>query len=223
MSQPEKATTDQATPPSRSFLARLRRRGVLPIVLLVGGNLALLALLIIQLLTPFAPAQPGTSGRPVSDGDFASPLLGRPAPDFTLTLLASHDTSAADASQSMLRLSDYKGRPIILNFWSSWCTPCNDEAAFLQRSWPTLNARGIALLGIDGHEKRDAALAFIRRYNITYPNAQDTLSSSTTIDYNVAGLPATIFINRHGTVVAHWIAPLNAHGLQSEMARLDAR
>jgi thiol-disulfide isomerase/thioredoxin len=104
-------------------------------------------------------------------------------------------------------------------FWASWCSPCNDEAAFLQKSWPGLKAQGIVFIGVDGQEKTSDALKFLQKYAISYPNVQDTLTSEVASDYGVTGFPETLFIDRAGIVVAKWDSPLDAHGLQLEMAK----
>ncbi len=193
-----------------------RKRNITILVAVSVVNVILLALFWTQLLTP---AQ--KQGQPVahsvstaSTGDIDSFLIGKPAPDFTLSVL--------DRSQSPVttHLADYKGKPIILNFWASWCAPCNDEAAFLHKAWPALKVQGITLLGVDGSEKASAALAFMQKYGISYPNAQDTVNSTTAINYGVTGLPETIFIDRKGIVVAKWISVLNESGLRLEMTKL---
>jgi len=179
-------------------------------------NVALLTLFLTQLLTP-AQHQSQTSTRSSGTtglGDSASPLVGRPAPDFTLPLLSK------GTGPTNIHLADLKGKAVILNFWASWCAPCNDEAPFLQKAWPGLSARGVMLIGIDATEKTERALAFMHKYGISYPTVQDTLNSATALDYSVAGLPVTIFINRQGVVVAKWSSPLTEQGLQLEVAKI---
>ncbi|GCE20780.1 TlpA family protein disulfide reductase [Dictyobacter kobayashii] len=221
MMESENVAASQSLSPSEQQKGttpfRSRKRGITTFVLVCVCNVGLLVLLWTQLLTPaHQPAQSATqaSNSSISTGDLASPLLGKPAPDFTLPVLV------ASGSRPVLHLAAFKGRPVILNFWASWCTPCNDEAIFLQKSWPTLKGRGIVLIGIDSAEKSSAALGFMQRYRISYANVQDTITAATATNYNVAGLPETIFIDRQGKVVAHWVSPLNAQGLQLEVGKL---
>lgn len=188
-----------------------RKRKITTFVVVSIINIILLAFFWTQLMTP---AQ--KQSQPVAHsslGDSNGALIGKPAPDFTLAILGRSPTAA-------MHLADYKGKPIILNFWASWCIPCNDEAVFLHKAEPVLKARGITILGIDGQEKASAALVFLQKYAIAYPNVQDTVNSTTAIDYGVTGLPETIFIDRKGIVVARWISVLNASGLQLEMTKL---
>ncbi len=191
-----------------------RKRRVIIFVGICVFNTALLVLLATLLLTPASKQSGAHTGSVTNPGDAASPLIGLAAPDFTLPVLSGSPEAAR------LHLAALKGKPIILNFWASWCAPCNDEAALLQSSWPALKARGIVLIGIDGSEKASDALKFVQKYTISYPNVQDAVNSATAMDYGVTGLPETIFINPKGIIVAKWISPLTAQGLKFEEAKL---
>jgi cytochrome c biogenesis protein CcmG/thiol:disulfide interchange protein DsbE len=190
-----------------------RKRSITIFVVVSILNAGLLVLLWTQLLTPaHSPNQiDNTSGNPTT-GDINSPLVGKPAPDFTLTALSG--------GNGKIHLADFKGRPVILNFWASWCDPCNQEAPFLAKAWPELRSQGVVFIGIDGPEKSSAALSFIHKYGVSYLNVQDTLDGATAINYGVTGFPETVFINKEGVVVAKWIYPLTAQGLKLEMAKM---
>ncbi|GCE14381.1 hypothetical protein KTT_42400 [Tengunoibacter tsumagoiensis] len=175
-------------------------------------NVALLVFLGSLLLTPKEGSNT-SSGL----GDMSSPLLGKAAPDFTLPLLSDGKTP--------LSLSSFKGKPVILNFWSSTCPPCAAEAADLQSFWSgKLQAQGVTFIGIDGAEKSMSdGQAFVQRYHVTYPNVKDTFDGSTGINYGIAGNPETYFIDAQGHVVARWLGPLTAEGLQTELAKMQVK
>ena len=175
-------------------------------------NVALLVLLVTQLLTPVHNQSDIKIDNTTVLGEVTSPLIGKPAPDFTLPVLG-------DNAQKV-RLADLKGKPVILNFWASSCGPCNQEAPFLQKAWPGLRAQGIVFMGVDSGDITNEALAFLKQYSITYPNVQDTFDSSVAINYSGTGFPTTIFINKDGIVVSKWINPLTEQGLQEEVAKL---
>ncbi|GAC1378379.1 MAG: hypothetical protein PVS3B1_13240 [Ktedonobacteraceae bacterium] len=187
-----------------------RKRSIIIFVVVSLLNVGLLAVLWTQLLTPRASA-PQSPNDPSIVGFISSPLVGKPAPDFKLPTL--------NGSAKQLRLADLKGKPVILNFWSSSCPPCQVETPFLQKSWPVLQTRGVSLIGVDGYEQTSNAQGFLKRYGVTYPNVQDTLDGATGISFGVTGNPETYFIDKDGVVVARWIGALNEQGLQSGLAK----
>ncbi len=170
-------------------------------VFLVVGFLcvALLALLGSQVLAPAqGTANPGSS-----------PLIGHSAPDFTLAALSSHPAPA-------VHLASLKGKPVMLNFWASWCDPCKHEAALLQTTWQRVQGQGIVFLGIDFQDDHSAGLNFLHTYGITYPNVVDD-TGSTAINYGVTGIPETFFLNRHGVIVSKVIGELTEQTMQSNL------
>ncbi|MBE3558032.1 MAG: TlpA family protein disulfide reductase [Ktedonobacteraceae bacterium] len=199
---------------------RSRKRNIVVFAVVVTLNIALLVVIGSQLLTPAAnPATQSSTGAggaggnaTLTAGEINSPLIGKPAPDFTLPQLNN--------SGQNLRLADFKGKPVILNFWASWCDPCKEEAPLLQKAWLDLQKQDVVLIGIDGQEPASKGMQFLQKYGITYPNVQDTARGTTAVDYGVTGLPETVFINRNGVVVAKWIAPLSEQALQYEVAKI---
>ncbi len=93
-----------------------RRRRILIFCVVSLVNVGLLALLLTQLLTPAQHAVP-------------DPLVGHPAPDFSLAMLRP------GSGKSSLPLSNFKGKPVVLNFWASWCAPCKEEMPLLESTW----------------------------------------------------------------------------------------
>ena len=174
-----------------------RSRRLLIFCLVSLLNVGLLVLILTQLLTP-AP-------HVVSD-----PLVGHPAPDFSLAMLQP------DSSKSTLSLSNFKGKPVVLNFWASWCAPCKEEAPLLENTWKQMRAQGkdLVVLGIDFQDSKNDSLNFLQLYSITYPIVLDA-DGSVASKYGVTSLPQTIFINRNGTVISKVSRELTAQTLSS--------
>src|ERR1700736_4241064 len=133
-------------PVQESVRKNKRRRRIVIFCVVSLLNVGLLALLLTQLLTP-AP-------NPRLD-----PLVGHPAPNFSLAMLRP------DTRKSVLSLSNFKGKPVVLNFWASWCAPCKEELPLLERTWKQGQAQGkdVVFLGIDFQEANGDGMSFLRR------------------------------------------------------------
>jgi cytochrome c biogenesis protein CcmG, thiol:disulfide interchange protein DsbE len=176
---------------------RKRRIVIFSVVSLI--NVGLLALILTQLLTP-------------AKHSVADPLVGHPAPNFTLVLLHS------DSGKSALSLSNFKGKPIVLNFWASWCQPCKEELPLLENTWKQMQAekKDVVFLGIDFQESNSDATSFLQLYGITYLAGLDT-DGSIAGKYRVTSLPQTIFIDRNGTVTSREPQELTAQELSKNL------
>jgi cytochrome c biogenesis protein CcmG/thiol:disulfide interchange protein DsbE len=118
-----------------------------------------------------------------------SPLIGRLAPDFTLTLFDGGTIS----------LEDLRGKAVLLNFWASWCPPCRVEAPALQAAWERYKDKEVVFLGVNIQDKEKDARAFIKEFGITYLNGRDP-SGRVSLDYGTWGIPETFFIDREGRI-----------------------
>jgi cytochrome c biogenesis protein CcmG/thiol:disulfide interchange protein DsbE len=139
-----------------------------------------------------------------------SPLVGRPAAPFTLT--------AFDGSP--VSLDTLRGKVVVVNFWASWCNPaCYDEAPVLERAWQTYRDRGVAIVGVDMQDTTEAAQAFIRRFQLTFPNAPD-LGGKVAVEYGVYGVPETFFVDRAGMIRAKHVGAVTDEVIRGTLERL---
>ena len=99
-----------------------------------------------------------------------------------------------------VELKDFRGKPVVINFWASWCGPCREEMPFLERSWKQYRDRGVIFIGIDVLDDEKAAREFLTAFGISYANLKDR-SGEVASKYGVIGLPATIFIDKEGRIV----------------------
>jgi cytochrome c biogenesis protein CcmG/thiol:disulfide interchange protein DsbE len=176
-----------------------RKRRIVIFCVITLLNVGLLALILTQLLIPATHS--------VTD-----PLVGHPAPNFTLVLLHN------DSGKNTLSLSNLKGKSIVLNFWASWCQPCKEELPLLENTWKHMQAqnKNIVFLGIDFQESNSDASSFLLQHSITYLAGLDT-DGSIANKYGVSSLPQTIFIDRNGIVTSREPQELTAQELSRNL------
>ncbi|MFQ5623978.1 MAG: redoxin domain-containing protein, partial [Paracoccaceae bacterium] len=141
-----------------------------------------------------------------------SPLIGNPAPAFEIERLDG---------EGMIRLSDYRGKAVILNFWASWCSACLAEHDLLIALGNRFEGReDVTLVGIDYKDSRRAAgRYFIRNGAFPYESGFDP-RARTGVDFGVYGMPETFFIDARGIVVAKVIGPLTLEAVNEHLSLL---
>ena len=178
-------------------LPGVRRRGAIAL-------LALVAVLVTAVIAiGFAP-----KGQPVN-GILPYDPTGFAAPAITLPTLAG----------KQITLSSLKGRPIVVNFWASWCAPCADEAATLGRGERKWRAKGVVFIGVDSKDTDADARTFLRRYRIDYDSFIDHAGTQTR-RWGVTGYPETLFIDRSGRIVSKYISVISTDALDSRVRAL---
>ena len=111
------------------------------------------------------------------------------APDFTLQ----------DTEGKTHRLSDYQGKPVIINFWTTWCPPCREELPSMNRAWHRLEQEGIAMLAINMGEDEDTIFVFSADYPTDFPILMDQ-TGEVIEQWPVKGLPTTYVVAPDGTI-----------------------
>ena len=142
-----------------------------------------------------------------------SPLVGRPAPGFTVQPLAGGEP---------LSLRDVRGTPVVLNFWASWCLACRDEAAVLQAVHLRYEKEvgSIRVIGIAVQDTPEKAMAFARSYGKTYFLGLDSSSGEISLNYGLYGVPETFFIDREGIVRFKQIGAVTTEIMRREVEKL---
>jgi cytochrome c biogenesis protein CcmG/thiol:disulfide interchange protein DsbE len=140
-----------------------------------------------------------------------SPLIGKPAPAFSLPGLDGTEV----ASEA------YAGRVTVVNFWASWCVPCREEAARLQEFWERRGPQGVEMIGIVYQDDEGSARDFRDEFGLTFPQATDP-GGRTALDFGVFGIPETFVIDERGVVMARLIGAVGPDTLDQVLAQITA-
>jgi cytochrome c biogenesis protein CcmG/thiol:disulfide interchange protein DsbE len=137
------------------------------------------------------------------------PQAGDVAPDFTLQTLDGKSVS----------LSDYRGKPVVLNFWASWCNPCRQEFPLFREQ--LADHRGdYVMLGVDYRDIAADARKFVKQQRATWPTADDS-SNAVVKAYGITGVPQTFFIRPDGTIAERYYSEIrNAAELRTALAKI---
>jgi cytochrome c biogenesis protein CcmG/thiol:disulfide interchange protein DsbE len=133
-----------------------------------------------------------------------SPLVGRDAPRFALVPVGGG---------APLSLESLRGKPVVVNFWATWCMPCLEEHAALVAGARRYSP-AVQFLGIVYEDEEGKVASFLRQRGTAYPSLMDE-GGRTAIAYGVGGVPETYFIDAAGKVVSKWNGPLTADALAS--------
>jgi cytochrome c biogenesis protein CcmG/thiol:disulfide interchange protein DsbE len=117
------------------------------------------------------------------------------------------------SSDGTITLGELQGSPVVLNVWSSACTPCRAEAPVLQSEWERLGRRGVLFLGLNVADSPAAARRFRNEYDITYPSVEEK-RTDTARALGSTGVPETFFISKQGKIVGHVVGGMSLGQLE---------
>ena len=155
---------------------------------------------------PAAPERFGTGGLATGVIDSHRPQVGELAPDFAL--------ANARNPELVVRLSDFRGKPVVLNWYASWCGPCRREIPDFQKAYEALDGE-VVFLGVNLQEDADRAVGLLEVFVADYPALLDT-DGAVAVHYRIPGMPTTFFIDAEGVVRA------SGAGLVTEDALVEA-
>ncbi len=126
-----------------------------------------------------------------------SQLVGKPAPEFALKSF----------NGEKVRLSDFRGKTLLVNFWASWCHPCREEAPALERAYMSLSHNQVEFIGINVMDDRKSAEEYVKSFGGSFVNIYDP-ENRVHLDYGVGGVPETFFVNPEGVITDKHRGPL---------------
>lgn len=132
--------------------------------------------------------------------------VGDTIPDFTLKFFDGYTYQG----KSEVKLSDLRGKVVVINFWASWCKPCEQEAADLEAAWQSYEPGGqVVFVGADYVDTEPEARGYLKKFAITYPNGPD-LGTRISQMFRIKGVPETYFIDQTGKLVYAQIGPFTS-------------
>jgi cytochrome c biogenesis protein CcmG, thiol:disulfide interchange protein DsbE len=152
----------------------------------------------------------GGRGSVVAGG---GPEVGSPVPDFSLPALDGDGD---------VRLADFRGRPVIVNFWASWCNPCREEFPLLQRARREHRADRLAVIGVTYRDIPDDSRDFVSQMRATWPQAVDD-DRAVAKAFGVRSIPLTFFVRADGTIAARVFGFTTEAALADPLAKLLAK
>lgn len=188
---------------------RLRRNvfGLLGFVLVVSVLAGLLGIRLVaaQHAVAHAPTAEPAASAATSAAGTSYVLIGHVAPDF---VLETWNTTPARS----VHLTALRGKPIVVNFWASWCYPCQQESKVLEAGSLRFQPQGVVFLGVALNTPSADGQQFLHTYGITYP-AGKASNTEIPVQYSLVALPQTVFINSQGRVVGRYMGQISESAL----------
>ena len=137
--------------------------------------------------------------------------LGSPAPDFTLPSIDS----------TPVRLSEFKGQPVFINFWATWCVPCREEMPLMQEVYDQYRDRGLVILAVNMEEDARTVRRWVEQGGFTFTFLLDGEGEQVK-RYNVTAAPTSYFVGRDGVIRDLKLGALSRNDLQAKVEKLLA-
>jgi cytochrome c biogenesis protein CcmG/thiol:disulfide interchange protein DsbE len=140
----------------------------------------------------------------------ARPEVGQTAPDFDVEFFDGYEWE----TRPVASLSEMRGRPVILNFWASWCVECRYETDVLEATWQKYRDQGVVFLGVAYADVEPNSIAYMEEFGVTFPHAPD-LGTDISQEYEITGVPETFFIDKNGVIRHVQIGAVNQEMLDT--------
>ncbi len=143
-----------------------------------------------------------------NDSNYIS-LMGQPAADFSIEKFDG----------GTFHLNDYKGQPVLINFFASWCISCGTEVPVLAKVSAEFQEKGVIFVGVAINDTEKKAREFIGKYNLSYATGLDK-NGNIRRDYQLYGMPTTLFVDRQGIISSLHLGGVSEDVLRHELEKL---
>ncbi len=160
---------------------------------------------------PSPSPRPATATKPPSPTKPAAPVgleIGYTAPDFALQ----------DLNGRTVRLSEHRGRPVVINFWATWCGPCRAEMPDLQAAYEANQGRGLVILAVDLREDAGTVRAFMQSNGLTFPALLD--QGQVQQQYGIRAVPTSYFLDRAGVIRDKQVGSMSRSRIDAGLAKI---
>jgi cytochrome c biogenesis protein CcmG/thiol:disulfide interchange protein DsbE len=141
-----------------------------------------------------------------------SPMIGREAPAFTL--------SPVDGG-APVSLASLRGKPVVINFWATWCVPCYEEHGVLVDA-ARREGDGVQFIGVVYEDEADRVRDFLGRQGQAYPSLMDE-DGKAAMSFGVYGVPETFFVDAEGKIAAKYVGPVTPAAIEQNLAKAKGR
>ncbi len=180
-------------------------------LLILGGGLLIGLAIGLVVFVGLPSAQ--SAGATASGGTAAAaPIVGSPAPDFKLQNIAGQAVT----------LSGLKGKPVLINFWATWCGPCRIEMPAIEAAYQQHRAEGFTVLAVDADEPLDIVAAFVKELGLSFEVLLDPGNIVNDV-YRVRAYPTSYFVNRNGVVAVLQIGSMTESQLNKNLEIILSR
>ena len=138
-------------------------------------------------------------------------MIGKPAPDAAFAVAANGDPGAT------MRLAELKGRPVLLDFWASWCGPCAVEAKVVDRLARRYEKKGLVVMGVNVDDPPEVIRQYAAQRGLSYPMVVDTNKRASAL-YGVEKLPSLVVIDKEGKVLSYLVGMVDEASLNEILA-----
>lgn len=142
---------------------------------------------------------------------YIPPVLPRPVPAFTVKTLAGQEVPFQSFAA---------GKPVLVDFWATWCAPCVSAMPELQKLHQRYASKGFSVVGISIDEEQDKAIQMVRKRKLAYPVYLDATATPAWSTFHVRSVPAAFLIDRQGRIVQQWLGKVDLKEVEQAVARL---